>query len=180
MIVALIFDMVEDSDGAYYIGFHPGPDSVVFRSTDGGQTWQSTGRLNGAYEALCLLKTSDGTIFAGTTPNGDVFKYMPVGVEEKGKWEIGKEKLLQNYPNPFVSETEIAYQLPTAGNISVKVYNIAGKFVKVLVDGQQKAGYHTVRWNGKDMSGRKVSSGIYFYQLEANSFKYTKGLILLR
>ncbi|MFQ6092664.1 MAG: dockerin type I domain-containing protein [bacterium] len=74
MTVARVFDLVEAKDSTLYIGFHPGSDSVVFKSTDHGQTWSKDGALDGAREALCLLRASDGTIFAGTTPNSDVFR----------------------------------------------------------------------------------------------------------
>ena len=74
MIVARVFDLVEDKNSTLYIGFHPGPDSVVFKSTDHGQTWSKDGVLQGAREVLCFLRAIDGTIFAGTTPNGDVFR----------------------------------------------------------------------------------------------------------
>jgi photosystem II stability/assembly factor-like uncharacterized protein len=83
MIVARVFDMCEAGDGSYFIGFHPGPDSVVFRSTDHGVTWRNCGGLAGANEALCLLRAADGTIYAGTTPNGDVFKYVPAGIAQE-------------------------------------------------------------------------------------------------
>ncbi|MFQ6091904.1 MAG: dockerin type I domain-containing protein [bacterium] len=69
-----IYDLLEDGDGRLFIGFQPGPDSVVFYSADGGLSWKNTGVLSGAHEVLCLLKTSDGTIYAGTTPNGDIFR----------------------------------------------------------------------------------------------------------
>ncbi|MFQ6093893.1 MAG: dockerin type I domain-containing protein [bacterium] len=68
------YALVEGPDGAIYTGLQTGPDSVVYKTTDGGQSWTNTGALSGAREALCLLKASDGTIYAGTTPNGDVFK----------------------------------------------------------------------------------------------------------
>ncbi|MFQ6093571.1 MAG: dockerin type I domain-containing protein [bacterium] len=68
------YTLAEGPDGAIYTGFQTGPDSVVYKTTDGGQTWVNTGPLSGAREALCLLRASDGWLYAGTTPNGDVFK----------------------------------------------------------------------------------------------------------
>lgn len=82
---AIIFDMVEDASGTLFIGHHPGPDSVVTRSPDGGETWITAGHLPGAFEALCLLRTSDGAILAGTTPDGEVFRRRPHAVENDGR-----------------------------------------------------------------------------------------------
>ncbi|MFQ6002590.1 MAG: hypothetical protein ACE5KJ_02470, partial [Candidatus Zixiibacteriota bacterium] len=70
-----IYDLLEANDGSLFIGFQPAKDSVCFRSTDNGATWVNTGVLSDAYNVLCLLQADDGAIYAGTTPNGDVFKY---------------------------------------------------------------------------------------------------------
>jgi len=179
MIVARVFDMVEDTGGAYFIGFHPGPDSVVFRSTDGGLTWHSVGTLEGAYECLTLLRTSDGTIYAGTTPNGDVFKYELTGIEEEKASHI-KVELLQSFPTPFNSKTTIVYQLATRSRVSLKVYNIAGELVKTLVDRVEGRGYYTLDWDGKDSSGKEVDAGIYFCQLNVGNSTDTKKIILIK
>ncbi|MFQ6092514.1 MAG: dockerin type I domain-containing protein, partial [bacterium] len=69
-----VYSVIEGCDGGLYIGFQPGPNRVVSRSTDGGQTWSLFGALEGAHEVLCLLQASDGWIYAGTTPEGDVFR----------------------------------------------------------------------------------------------------------
>jgi hypothetical protein len=89
-------------------------------------------------------------------------------------------RLLQNYPNPFNPETEIRFQLPEAGHVVVKIFNILGEEIRTFVDAQYEAGEHTLRWDGKDNHGNAVSSGTYFYQLHAGEFKQTKTMTLLR
>jgi len=74
--------------------------------------------------------------------------------------------LKQNYPNPFNLETTIEYGLPKEGKVRLAVYNVLGQQVRTLVDGRQSAGFHKVRWNGRDQYGREVSSGLYFVRLE--------------
>jgi len=71
-----VYDLLEANDSSLFIGFQPAKDSVCFRSTDNGATWVNTGALFDAYNVLCLLQTDDGAIYAGTTPDGDVFKYL--------------------------------------------------------------------------------------------------------
>ena len=89
-------------------------------------------------------------------------------------------KLLQNYPNPFNPETEIRFQLPEASNVLLKILNILGQEIRTLVDSPHEAGYHNVRWDGRDISGNVVSSGIYFYYLQAGNFSVVKKMSLLR
>ena len=74
--------------------------------------------------------------------------------------------LYQNYPNPFNSSTVIKYKLPERSDVRITVYNISGQIVKVLADDILEAGDHEVVWNSIDESGRKVSSGLYFYSLD--------------
>jgi hypothetical protein len=91
-----------------------------------------------------------------------------VGVEEEKNRIIPNSfTLSQNVPNPFEMGTTISYTLPQKSNISLKIYDIAGREVVKLLEGEMEAGYHTIHWDGKDQAGSKVSSGIYFYRLNA-------------
>jgi len=91
---------------------------------------------------------------------------------------IPKEYSLgQNYPNPFNPTTTISYTLPEAARIELKVFNIMGQEVTVLETGTRTAGEHTVIWNGKDIKGKEVPPGIYFYQLKAVSLAHGKTFI---
>lgn len=86
----------------------------------------------------------------------------------------------QNHPNPFNPETQIAYQLPQAGDVSLTIYNLLGQQVRQLVNTHQAAGFYRVSWNGQDALGRSAASGIYFYHLKADQFSQTKMMILLK
>ena len=88
--------------------------------------------------------------------------------------------LRQNAPNPFNPSTTIAFDLPKFANIQLRILNILGQAVRRLVDETRSAGRHTVRWNGNNDRGRAVASGIYFYQLQVESFVQTRKMILLR
>jgi hypothetical protein len=97
------------------------------------------------------------------------------------KSDIPKQlDVLQNYPNPFNPTTEIRYGLPENSRVKLTVYNILGQKVKTLVDEYQSAGYKIIHWNGKNENGEDVSSGIYFYILQAGSYTKTKKMLLLR
>ena len=88
--------------------------------------------------------------------------------------------LRQNYPNPFNSSTVIGFSLPRSQEVELTVYNLAGQKVIVLVDGEQTAGTHFVRWDGRDEQGRELASGVYLYRQKAGSQVETRKLLLLR
>ena len=88
--------------------------------------------------------------------------------------------LNQNYPNPFNPSTEIAFALPSAGRVTLTVYNVLGQAVKTLVDGDLEAGSHQVTWDGTSNGGSVAASGIYFYRIQASNFVATKKMTLLK
>ena len=89
-------------------------------------------------------------------------------------------ELHQNYPNPFNPVTKILYSLPEAANVKITVYNVLGRKVMTLCNDHQAAGTHKLFWNGKSSDGIDVSSGLYFYRIEANDFVDVKKMVLLR
>ena len=88
--------------------------------------------------------------------------------------------LSQNYPNPFNPVTTITYELPQESYISLEVYNMNGQQVTSLASKSQKAGKYTVQWDGTDLNGHKVSSGIYLYKLETPDFTNIRKMVLMK
>jgi hypothetical protein len=86
----------------------------------------------------------------------------------------------QNHPNPFNPTTTIPFGLAAPGAVALRIYDVGGRLVRVLVDANLGAGRYELTWNGTDLNGNKVASGVYFYRLTAPSFVETKKLILLR
>ncbi|MFQ6031376.1 MAG: T9SS type A sorting domain-containing protein [Candidatus Zixiibacteriota bacterium] len=85
----------------------------------------------------------------------------------------------QNHLDSFNPETEISYVLSKDTYVNLNIYNILGQKVKTWVDGFEIAGRKTVRWDGKDEGGNQVTSGVYFYRLEAGEFTATKKMVLI-
>ncbi len=88
--------------------------------------------------------------------------------------------LSQNYPNPFNPSTIIEYRVPEAANVKLQVFNLQGQLVKTLADKFQAAGSYKVTWDGTDVNGAIVPTGVYFYQIEANDFAQVRRLVFMR
>lgn len=86
--------------------------------------------------------------------------------------------LYQNFPNPFSNSTNIQYAIKNKGFCSLKIYNIEGKLVKILVNKKQEPGNYNVKWNGRNSDGNKLTNGIYLYQLNLDNYQITKSLII--
>jgi len=84
-------------------------------------------------------------------------------------------ELFQNYPNPFNPSTVISYQLPVGSNATLKLYDILGIEVATLVEEFKTAGKYEV-----DFNAASLSSGVYFYRLQADSFVETKKMLLMK
>jgi len=91
-----------------------------------------------------------------------------------------KNQLLGNYPNPFNPSTTISFNVASAGNVIIEIYNIKGQKISTICDNYYAAGSHTVVWNGLDETGQRVSSGVYFYQMQAGGFSSVKKMVMVK
>lgn len=89
-------------------------------------------------------------------------------------------KLNANYPNPFNPETTISYSVKNAGPVSIEIYNVKGQVVKTLVSESKASGNYSVVWNGHDNNNQAVSSGVYFYKMNAGQYSSSKKMILMK
>jgi hypothetical protein len=138
-----------------------------------------------------VLTYSNSTLLTASEeglPVGDLYHWYPneyqqwvTGIEEVNTSTIpGNFVLEQNYPNPFNPETIINYSISKTTDVNITVFNALGQKVQTLVNQKQNTGNYKVNWNGKDNSGKIVSSGVYFYTLKAGNFTSTRKMILLR
>lgn len=88
--------------------------------------------------------------------------------------------LEQNWPNPFRSSTRMGFSIPQAGHVRLAVYDVAGRVIRVLVDGEMSAGRHEVAWDGRDDGDRSMAGGLYFYKLDGERENVKRRMILLR
>jgi hypothetical protein len=89
-------------------------------------------------------------------------------------------RLVQNAPNPFNPRTTVAYDVPVASEMSIRVYDVTGRLVTTLVDGVVEPGRHAVTWNGTNDAGEGVGTGVYFCVMDATDYHATRKMMLLR
>ena len=88
--------------------------------------------------------------------------------------------LYQNYPNPFNPTTMLRYGLSEDALVTISIYDVMGRSIKLLVNSNQMAGYRSVRWDATNNLGEPVSAGIYIYMIQAGEFRQTKKMVLLK
>jgi hypothetical protein len=88
--------------------------------------------------------------------------------------------LHQNFPNPFNPITTIHFDLPKESNIKLSVYDILGRSIKELVNEKQSPGFKSIKWDATNNFGKRVSAGLYIYSIEAENFRQTKKMLLLK
>ena len=106
---------------------------------------------------------------------------ISTGIEDNLNTEVPLTyELTQNYPNPFNSQTNIRYIIKSPGRVILEIYDALGTRVKTLYNNFRPGGSFNAVWDGKDDQGRSVSSGVYFYRLNAGEFIQAKKMLLLK
>lgn len=153
-----------------------GTSTGLFYSTNNGQSWIDKNQGYTSVLSVNSILISDGHLFTGTNDGfwgrdlsesvliSQISSDVPTGFA-----------LAQNYPNPFNPNTVIGFQIPVAGFVSIKIYDINGKEVSELVNENLKAGEYKVNFDA-----RALTSGIYFYKLAAENFTQTKKMLLVK
>jgi hypothetical protein len=115
-----------------------------------------------------VFMVDDFVVNMGTVPNTD-----PVT-------PVVMTSLNGNYPNPFNPETTISYSVKGTSPVTVEIYNVKGQKVKTLVNETKASGNHTIKWNGTDSNNHKVTSGVYFYRMQAGKYTASRKMILMQ
>ncbi len=100
--------------------------------------------------------------------------------EEKVATIVRTFAMFQNYPNPFNPSTTIEYELPAAGDVEIRIFNVNGQLVRSFAQQHHSGGVYTAVWDGMNASGSVVASGLYFYQVKFENSVLTKKMLLLR
>jgi len=120
-------------------------------------------------DQIVILSQSSLTTYSLNTTIGSVSNNGPISC-----------LLEQNYPNPFNSVTTIKYYLPNQQMVHIAIVDLRGRMVRKLINCIHNAGYHTLNWNARDDRGHRVSSGIYLFQIQSESFSDYRKMIFLK
>ena len=160
--------------------------NVNFSDIQGG--WDGEGNID-ADPLFCLSDSTDFTL-AENSPcvsageNGADMGALSIGCD--AILSINNNvlpfhfNLYQNYPNPFNPVTTIRFDLPEDTMVNVTVYDMIGRVVKTLLNGQHTAGYKSIQWNASNNRDQTVSAGLYLYKIQAGEFRQTKKMVLLK
>lgn len=149
---------------------------------EAGNTDQITLSVNtgdmesGTYNCDLIITSNDPENLTQTVP----VELVITGTEGEDNLIPSVTELKGNYPNPFNPETNINFNTSQESNVKITVFNIKGQKVTTLVDEIMPAGVHSISWNGKDENDRSVTSGVYFYTMEAGKYHTTKKMMLLK
>ncbi|HZW40366.1 MAG TPA: T9SS type A sorting domain-containing protein [Ignavibacteriaceae bacterium] len=131
------------------------------------------------YNCQAFYACGDSGYFAKSTDCGETWTELPFNVLNptsiNESTSIIDYSLEQNYPNPFNPSTKIKYTLPKQGLVIIKVYDVLGKEIMNLVNEEKPSGEYEVEFDGSSLS-----SGIYFYQIQAGEFLDTKKMVLMK
>jgi photosystem II stability/assembly factor-like uncharacterized protein len=153
-------------------------DSVLYQSINGGDKWnlmEPTPPMQKIY-TIALDTNSGNRILIGGNIPGIYALDLITSVEEPHNQQLPSNiELSQNYPNPFNPTTTIKYTIHKNGFVTIKVFNLLGQEVTVLVNKEQKAGNYNIEFNASNLA-----SGVYLYEIQAGNYSLTKKMVLLR
>lgn len=159
----------------YFVGTSTGLWSTT--NLNGNSTvWAKEGP-NSIGNVVCTMvkgRDADGYVVVGTHGSGVYSASLVTAVEDE-RTGPAKYLLSQNYPNPFNPSTTISFTLPIAGNVNLTIFDAAGREIEEIANKEFSAGTHSISYNAGNLS-----SGVYFYKIEAGSFIQSKKMILMK
>lgn len=156
------------------------PGVITVGASRISREWSASGEAELAVIRFVALGDDPGQleIVSGDLVNSD-FRGVSMRVKKAQALPM-VAALHQNYPNPFNPSTEIRFELPTARDVKLTIYNQVGQSIRTLVDRRMKAGAYALKWDGTDNAGQGVASGVYFYSIEAGDFSQIRKMTLVK
>ncbi|MEO8208945.1 MAG: T9SS type A sorting domain-containing protein [bacterium] len=154
-----------------------GGEDHTYETTDAGQTWN----LNPFGQNVNRIRFLNDTL--GYSVGVTVYKYSRdsiTGIGINSNIIPNIFLLEQNYPNPFNPFTKFKFEVPKESFVKLSVIDVLGKEINILVNDYLSGGTYHTTWNGKDLNGNDVPSGLYFYRMETKYYSITKKMLLVK
>jgi photosystem II stability/assembly factor-like uncharacterized protein len=160
-------------DSGWAVHGTPGTGAIMFTS-NAGTNWVMDNTQYSWYD--CLYNYQHSKIWCGGSSGRMWYSIInePVGISENNN-SVSSFVLNQNYPNPFNPVTKISYELRNKTYVTLKVFNVLGNMLKLLVNKVQKSGRYEIEFDGT-----RLPSGVYFYEIAAGEYSDTKKMVLLK
>ncbi len=154
------------TSGDFYVGFQEsaGSSKIGVDNNNTGRSYKKTG-------------TTD---WAAVTGNYMIRTYIDRFTGSDDVVAANGKLTARNYPNPFNPETQISFNMPANGHVSVKVYNSKGQLVRTLMNANLDKGQKNITWNGTDNNNKNVASGVYFYKVETANQSVMNKMLLMK
>jgi hypothetical protein len=177
--------------GAVPLGYPPYeiaiPECELYDPSSG--IWSTTGALHTARYDHTMTALAHGPVLVTggihdteSPPFSSCELYTPLMdvAEDFAGAHFSAVRLEQNYPNPFRRVTTVGYQLPTSSHVTLEIYDVTGKLVRILINGTKQAGHHTITWDGRNDAGEMSPSRVYFQRLTAGPHTSQRKMLMLR
>ncbi|MCK4256794.1 T9SS type A sorting domain-containing protein, partial [candidate division WOR-3 bacterium] len=163
-----------------HLGWVIGNNGKILHTYNGGSRWisQNSG-VNKDLNDVYFVDSDYGWVVG----DSGIILYTNTGGWEAIDEDTNLSKnfiLTQNFPNPFNLQTTIKYNLPDDSRVTLKVYNLLGQEINILVDNFKHSGPYEVTWDGKDNLGRTVPCGVYFIRFTTGEYIATQKLLKVR
>jgi subtilisin family serine protease len=165
---------------------------TVCFSSDGGESWEIVAtdittqsviddvRLVDTEQALYRVYAYQDDEVVGYDTSDEFFTISAVGAGIEDEVKPTVFMLHPNVPNPFVGTTMLRFDLPRDVHVTLNIYDVQGRLVQSLIDQGLTAGRYSIGWDGRDASGDRVASGIYYYRVDAGSWNDTQRMVVVR
>ncbi len=156
----------------------------IWETNDGGHSWDYISNPSGEIIRDIVYKPDGSLVFVGDREtiyaNYRNVAQTPLGIDDEPAIASSDFTLHRNYPNPFNPSTRIDYELARAADVDLAVYDVLGRKVRQLVFERKSAGNYQITWDGKNIHGNDVQSGVYFYRLSDGVQHITEKMMLVR
>jgi photosystem II stability/assembly factor-like uncharacterized protein len=159
------------------VGYSVGDSGTILKTYNAGETWYN--QISGTSENLHKVYFVDNDFGFAVGDNGIILRTTngggSISSAENETTTVNNFELLQNYPNPFNPKTKIRFRIANFEFVSLKIYDVLGNEIVILVNEEKPVGSYTVEFNASNLP-----SGVYFYRLRAGSFNQIKKMILIK